>query len=38
MNEFYLKGTAKLLEWGAIILYSIFCVIVGCFIGWLVWG
>lgn len=24
--------------WGAIILYSIFWVIVGYFIGWLVWG
>lgn len=38
MNETDLKGTAELLEWGVIILYSVFCVFVGYFIGWLIWG
>lgn len=38
MNEIYLKGIAKLLEWGMIIFFASLLFVTGLFTGWLIWG
>lgn len=38
MNEIYLKGTVKLLEWTWIIVIALILFTMGLFTGWLIWG